>query len=255
MCRLLGIITNKPVEFEFSCKHFRPLGEDNPDGWGFGWYNKEGNVEVIKEEISTLESEIYRNVPNQMYSHLLIGHVRLATVGNICKENSHPFEFNNWIFAHNGGVDKYSLWEKLQSDYQKGLRDNCTDSEVYFRFLLQNIDEQNGDVIGGVRCGLESIKNECYSSLNFLLSDGKKLYAYREGYNLYFLERIYKDSKYNDTFKGLSRETQLLITSKMLNREKAVVVCSEKISEEPGWKEIKKGQLLVIDKNLHITFE
>lgn len=42
MCRLLGVIANKPVDLEFSFlkadKPFRELGRTNPDGWGIGWY-------------------------------------------------------------------------------------------------------------------------------------------------------------------------------------------------------------------------
>ncbi len=32
MCRLLGVIANKPVDLEFSLTRFRRFGEENPDG-------------------------------------------------------------------------------------------------------------------------------------------------------------------------------------------------------------------------------
>jgi len=258
MCRLLGVIVNKPVHFEFSCSHFKPLGARNPHGWGIGWYDKQGNGKVKKEAIRADISKNYDYICHKIHSHLIIEHVRLASCGDICTENSHPFKFNNWIFAHNGGVDKKSLLKSLKPEYHDRLfnNDKCTDSEVYFHFLLQNIDENNGDIIKGICYGLEKIQNELgHGGLNFLLSDGKRLYAYRNGNSLYFLERNHEDFNDYSLFEQLSKETQLLIRSKSLNREKAVIICSEEISDEPGWELMENGQLLIIDKNLNIQEE
>ncbi|HOK10096.1 MAG TPA: class II glutamine amidotransferase [Candidatus Hydrogenedens sp.] len=109
MCRLLGVIVNKTVEFNFSFKHFKHLGKYNQDGWGVGWYDKTGKVNLRKEGCSSVESEIYDTISTKIRSHLIIEHVRLATVGDVCDENAHPFEFKNWLFAHNGWVDHECL--------------------------------------------------------------------------------------------------------------------------------------------------
>ncbi len=252
MCRLLGVIANKVVEFEFSTKGFRELGKNNPDGWGIGWYER-GEAKIFKEACSSKESKKYESACRKIKSHLIIEHVRLASCGNICEENSHPFTFHNWIFAHNGGVKKHkSLREKLVASYGENLGEDCTDSEIYFRFLVQNI-EQIGDVEKGIRSGIQKICDECeHSGLNFLLSDRKKLYAYRNGRELFYLERNPEKLNKDEVYNTVSEETKLMIESKMLNHEKAVVVCSERISNEPGWVKMEDGQLLVIDSKLNI---
>jgi len=38
MCRLLGLVANKPVDLEFSLVKFKEFASWNPDGWGIGWY-------------------------------------------------------------------------------------------------------------------------------------------------------------------------------------------------------------------------
>lgn len=254
MCRLLGVIANKSVEFRFSFKKFKSLGERNRDGWGVGWYDNSIKANIKKEGCSTIESEIYDCLSEKVYSHLIIEHVRLATTGKICKANSHPFEFNNWIFAHNGCVNRDYLFEELEQDYRNGLIGDCTDSEVYFRFLLQSINKQGGDTVQGILCGLEKIyRIGGGRTYNFLLSDGKHLYAYRDGNDLYILKRFNVDPNDYSNFEALSKETQLLLTSKSLNREKAVVICSEDITDESNWEEIAQRELVIVDKNLNIT--
>ena len=39
----------------------------------------------------------------------MIGHVRAATVGNLRTENTHPFRYRQWLFAHTGTVDGYLI--------------------------------------------------------------------------------------------------------------------------------------------------
>lgn len=42
MCRLFGLVSNRPVEIHFSLAEsrasIRDLSYCNPDGWGIGWY-------------------------------------------------------------------------------------------------------------------------------------------------------------------------------------------------------------------------
>ncbi len=87
--------------------------------------------------------------------------------------------------------------------------------------------------------------------LNFLLSDGRSLYAFRyskynrDYYSLFWLKR---DSAEPGPLEYLSDETSALIHSKSLRGEKTVLVCSERLTEE-NWKEIKVGTLLVVSPN------
>jgi predicted glutamine amidotransferase len=97
---------------------------------------------------------------------------------------------------------------------------------------------------------LATVKSD--SGLNFLLTDGVRLFAYRNSarnagyYSLFFLER---DPRSYEP-KTLESELGVLIKSKSLRGERAVLVCSEKLTEE-DWKEIPLGRLLVISADLN----
>jgi len=276
MCRLLGVIANRSVDFHFSLKRFKEnFAKKNPDGWGIGWYDEDGSARVFKEgnPIGQDNREFYE-LMDTVCSKILIAHVRKASCGERSRENSHPFQHENWIFAHNGSVDRDLLWQKLDEAYKRKVQGQ-TDSEVYFYWILQCINEQHGNIVEGMRRavfervfdGKAIIDMEKTTGLNFVMSDGTKLYAFRyargnlERYGLYLLER---DPKEYGPTALYSKETGQLIESKSLAGEKAVLICSEElgdgenskwhgtnIKKEP-WKPIKPRNLVIVNESLEV---
>ena len=251
MCRLLGLIANKPVDLAFSLKKFEKFASRNPDGWGIGWYSQR-QANVFKEGIPANNSPNYPQMSKQVRSHIIISHVRLGTGAEPARRNSHPFIYKNWMFAHNGCVNRYHLESLLYEEYLSRIEGE-TDSELYFYWLLQNITEK-GDMIKGIKSAVdEIINNGSYSGLNFILSDGTRVYAFRysesssEYYSLYALQRV---SSKNVPFESYSKETRALLRSKSLNGEQAVLVSSEPLTIDEEWEPIKMGNLLVVEDDL-----
>jgi len=257
MCRLLGIRANKPVDLEFSLANFQRLSEQNPDGWGIGWY--EGNkLQVYREAIRALNSEHFQPLSRKARSHIFICHVRRGTCGGRWEENCHPFRWRNWLFVHNGSVPREPLWKHLRRCHRDAIEGE-TDSEVYFHWILQNIEAHEGDVVDGIRSALEIIyEANDFTGLNFLLSDGQRLYAYRDAscnldyYSLYYLKRD-PETLQQDTLR--SEELGTLIRSKRLRGEKAVLICSERLTGVEKWEPIEPGYLLIVSRNLEIEMK
>lgn len=254
MCRLFGLRANRGVDVDFSLvsgtKAFRDFGRKHPSGWGIGWY-RGTTPEVVKDPVPAHESEVLAHAATNVDSEIVVSHVRYATCGDLKRENCHPFCFNRWLFAHNGGLDRASLWERLNEEHRDAVHGE-TDSEVFFHWLLQNI-EREGDVPAGLRASLSALRE--FTGLNFLLTDGKTLYAFRDAlkrhdyYSLYFLVRDPLDGQL-ERFE--STEVGTLLHSKSLRREKAVLVCSEKLTSE-DWKPIELGRLLIVSESLATT--
>ena len=129
---------------------------------------------------------------------------------------------------------------------------------MFFYWLLQNIESAK-TTVEGIRKAIlfiERNKDDKTSSLNFILSNGKKLFALRKGfinpdyYSLYYLNR---DPKKTDISNFQSKETKLLISSKLLREEKAVIICSEKLTEDEDWILIPNHSLLIVDESLNIN--
>ncbi len=228
MCRLLGIIANKPICAKSYLEKFRnKFGKENPDGWGIGWYESE-EPRIFKDGRSILEEESrFSELSEKVKSRIIIAHVRKSTGAPPSKVNSHPFQHKNWLFAHNGRVDKDHLLSILKENFKRE-RKGETDSEVYFYWILECI-ENSKDVINGIKRAIKEVLNYNYTGLNFLLSDGKRLYAFR--YSIQSKKEYYSLWKLKRENKGV------------------VLVCSEKLTEKE-WKEINLGSLLIIEPDL-----
>ena len=243
MCRLLGIIANKPVDLEFSLARFKEKAERNPDGWGIGWYEG-GEEKIFKQGVSALSPESrFQELSRSVRSKIIICHVRKGTHGMPAERNSHPFRYGCWIFAHNGCVDRDALLLRLEERYIREISGE-TDSEVYFYWILQCIEER------GVHGIEEAVREAARGSggLNFLLSDGRELYAFRYGGSLYMLRRDPSCGELQHT----SGETGAMLKSKLLRGEKAVLICSENLTSGESWEEVRDGNLLVVDGNLNV---
>ena len=183
-------------------------------------------------------------------------HVRKGTGAVSSEQNSHPFKYKNWIFAHNGCVERKYLLPLLTDEHEEKLEGE-TDSEVYFYWLLRCIDKEQ-DTVKGIKRAIEAVVKRNYTGLNFLLSNGSNLYVFRyskysrDYYTLYNLER--NPSEYGP-IELFSKETKAIIHSKSQKGEKAVLVCSEKLTDEKceKWKEIRFGNLLIIDSKLKMN--
>ncbi len=247
MCRLLGLVANKPVNFKFSLERFREFASRNRDGWGVGWYCEKNKEPLIEKEAKEATiSEKYTSTFH-VNSCIFIAHVRYKTFGEPKVENTHPFAFKNWLFAHNGSIceqDELYLAESLVE-----LLKGDTDSEKLFLYLIQDINNESeiNQIIDSLVNRITELKKFKYSSLNFILSNGEYLIAYRDAisnldyYSLYYLKRDYD----SPAISYLSPETKALIDLKLARDEKAIIVCSEKLTRDEEWKCLSNGEMLV----------
>ena len=258
MCRLFGLYANRLVDvcfsfFESPRGSFVKLSRVNPSGWGVAWFDSEWHIYKEPRPLysSSEASEIIRR---HVRGRIIVSHVRLASIGSLKYENTHPWLYKGWAFAHNGTIrDRQALLELLREGYCDLKGD--TDSEAFFHLIVQEAIEL-GDPIEGIKSAVEKIigRGIGFSSLNFIASDGRKLYALRyaitceDYYTLYRIER----PKGGFEVKRLSKETRQLISVKLARREKAVIIASEPMSDEPCWELIPNKHLVVVDSNLNM---
>ncbi len=124
-------------------------------------------------------------------------------------DDPHPFYRDKigrtWTFQHNGGVDKTRMTNLINAADSTYLTNNppngsgipacetgVVDSELYFLFLLLKIEQNGWDVNNGIVEAVNTIiaGNE-NGGLNFILSDGFRLWVFRRGqlstHTLYYI--------------------------------------------------------------------
>ena len=108
-----------------------------------------------------------------------------------------------WLFAHDGEIPVLVLRQLIGEEdlkasppttcFENGPK-NWQDSELYFLFLLKKIEQKDGLVEEAIREGVKDLKNNLGEQqapgLNFFLSDGEKIWAYRNGSPLFLSVQI-----------------------------------------------------------------
>ena len=260
MCELFGLSSNKAVRVNFSWRGFRKRGRIHRDGWGVAWLDDRG-WHVYKEPIALYESRKAEELTKSVIrGRIIVSHVRLASVGGVRRENTHPWLYRGRVFAHNGTIhDKQKLLSLLSEEYRDFEGD--TDSEMFFHLVVQEVNSI-GDPVEGIMNAVEKIIKNCtrFSSLNFIASDGERLYALRyarRGLDYYTLYYVKRPQEYLE-LSELSKETRQLIVLKLARGEKAAIIASETMSDERYWNLLPNKHLIVLDKDLNMelkTFE
>lgn len=201
MCELFGMSSSRPFAAELPLEQFRLRGgfaADNPDGWGFAWWEA-GAPHLVKEPLPAHRSSLFAELCRKARSSLIIAHVRKANYPPVnTHDNTHPFQRSccgkSWIFAHNGLVPDVVKMEQANS------RAICqpsgeTDSEYAFCHLLSHLAthfsqhaEASDAAASFAILAATSELIAAHGKFNFLMSDGEYLIAYGHD-RLHYMER------------------------------------------------------------------
>lgn len=147
------------------------------DGWGIVGYQKHTPILLGRQPTNAMKDpkyeEAYEHLDQLRLTGSLMAHLRKASKGGRSQENTAPFIRGEWCFGHNGTIKNFDINIK---DLKGG-----TDSERFFLLMLRRIVENSTSTENAIEKTIHEIRHLCeYSSLTFLLSNGTRIYAYRE---------------------------------------------------------------------------
>jgi predicted glutamine amidotransferase len=220
MCRVFGCIAADPISVRHDLVEAdNPLirqSEEHDSGWGMAVYRHAEGEEpaCVRFPEAAHQDEAFFEATS-MRGRLFNVHVRRATMGGLSEDNTHPFCYGPYSFGHNGTILRYP---KL---LEPGVRAPAgqTDSEHFFNFLMRDFDSGHAR-----RCLREAvrtvIKRSPFSGINFLFTDGERLYAYKLGiFELHWAAR-----------------------------DGALVVASERLTRTEQWHSVHDDVLLILDR-------
>ncbi len=256
MCELFAYSSSEPTRARFSLEEFRTHGcakGPHCDGWGLAFY-QDKFAQVYRDEQPAAYSEWMAFLLNhEHYSSCVISHIRRATQGGVCLQNTQPFTRESsgarHVFAHNGNL--------------QGFKPNCvftsfepigdTDSEYAFCTLMDSIQLLGNGSAPSLEQRIEVLAEKFYSwsllgPANIIYSDAEYLYAFanrrtqRDGGmrppGLYYLTRDSVVHRHMNELVGVELEGSpkriTLIASVPLSRENwhplaenELIVCKE----------------------------
>ena len=239
----------------------------NGDGFGIGWYVPDLHNEPVTfvSVNPAWSNRNLRNLAPKTRTECLIAHVRAASVGEVSESNCHPFQYKNLLMMHNGGVENFSrikrkIREPLSDELYNWIKGQ-TDSEHLFAYLLNHLfsDQQNSVTPETVMDAFEKtfgdlkkmmieqgIREPAY--LNMLVTNGKFFVGTRyttdpteEPLTLYHSEGgryVVEDGR------------SYMVAPQ--DDDQAVLVVSEKLTEESHWTAIPPNHFVVVERNLNV---
>lgn len=175
------------------------LSHANPDGWALAhWTDAGGEPDLRRSDTQADQDPLFASSVEWMGAlepRIAMGHIRNCSSGLCDIPNPHLFrrqiEGRVWLFGHNGDISKDLLIELIEPSFLNahppeigGALEEWIDSELYFIYLLQCFSREEWQVKQGLGRAVGALRERIPGDqeyLNFVLSEGESLWAYREG--------------------------------------------------------------------------
>jgi predicted glutamine amidotransferase len=222
----------------------------NPDGTGIGYYDEDRTPRVDKQPMPAYEDRQFAEEAHELRSRTFVAHVRYASGTPVTYENTHPFSMQERLFAHNGVLGNLPALEAELGDAASMVHGQ-TDSERYFALITKQI-ERTGGVLEGIVAAVGWIAaNLPVFAINFVLTSDSELWAlrYPDVHELYVLERPAGRGR----LRHSSSPRRIRVESDDLAESRSVVVASERMDDDPGWRLLDSGELVHVRRDLAVT--
>ena len=175
---------NVPTDILFSFRGFsRRGGATGPhaDGWGIAFYEQRG-CRLFHDPSPSAHSPMAQFIQQfPIKSTNVVAHIRKASRGRVCVENTHPFHRElwgrSWVFAHNGLLRR--ITQRPVTWYRPI---GTTDSEHAFCYMLNRVRREfrSPPTVSRLARLLEKLGTDLsgLGEFNFLLCDARAMYAF-----------------------------------------------------------------------------
>ena len=260
MCRLFGLAAgpHRVAATFWLLEAPDSLAEQSrrePDGTGLGWFGEDGTPCVDKRPVPAYADPEFARRAHEVRSSTFIAHVRYASTGGLDERNTHPFEQDGRLFAHNGVVEGLDQLDEHLGD-ARSLVQGDTDSERVFALITKETRAANGDVGAGIAEAARWVAHELpLFALNIVLAADGDLWAlrYPETHDLFMLERAAGGPSGHRHLEHSSAAGRIRVRAGELAAHSAVVVATERMDDDPGWRQLEPGVLLHVAKNLTVA--
>jgi glutamine amidotransferase len=274
MGALVAVLQNDPNLLR--CQLFRldghvalDDGESAPDAYGFGHYAG-GSVLLGKRPTGAPAPLTLTELVGKVDSEALLVHARRATIGKAKDENTHPFRFRRWLFAHDGTIEGFDrVRPKLLAtlpDFLRRAIAGDTDSEhafMYFLKLLKDdarLDDHDLDANVAARALARTVRQvetwcrevgeQRPGRLDFVATNGRILVATRRGGPLHYalLEGIVPCAL--DEIEVATPESDPRVRP---HRRVKAVCLATRLRQPNGFIEVPEGAAIAVSRTLQVA--
>ena len=249
---------------------------EHPHGWGIAYYLTGQETPHRTRSINSAHTDDrFAQISEFLTSNAVVAHVRKATVGQVCLENTHPFQYKGWIFCHNGtlfGFEKVRevVHQRVHPRFLE-LMGGDTDSETLFYLVLTVLEELGVDLDSPPECFPEGLKeklgalmgwlrdlcgatgaDEREAMMNFVLTNGRLVLANRFNGGLNFSTQKRRCADF-DVCPVVDKVC--FGPRRMGVRHTHILIASDPTSADDIWEEIPNRGFLTVDNEYRIDIQ
>lgn len=164
----------------------------NGDGFGIGWYNRKRRKEpaLFRSIRPAWNDENLSYNASMIKTNCLLAHIRAATQGGVSIQNSHPFQYKEFLMMQNGGIKNFvkikrTLINRLDAEIFEWI-EGQTDTQYIFGLFATIVGELKKELnIEGEALNFDQL--EACISQTFAEIEAMKILAHIESPSLYNL--------------------------------------------------------------------
>lgn len=231
----------------------------NGDGFGVAWFAEDSHQPALFRSVSPAWSnQNLLELARVVSSSCILAHVRAATQGTVSESNCHPFRRGRLVFMHNGDIGGFDkLRRPLLARLSDGAFDDIegrTDSEHFFALIQDALAEQDDDpspvvLLDALRIALDMVRELTatfapheFTYLNAVLTDGDSAVVCRYTDD----DAARAESLYLNQGRRFVCEDGLCRMLEPGAGGGTLLLASEPLSTEPGWRMVEPNSALLI---------
>jgi predicted glutamine amidotransferase len=238
----------------------------NGDGFGIGWYVPEVNFEPVTfvSVHPAWSNRNLRNLAPKIRAECFIAHVRAASVGEVSESNCHPFQYKNLLMMHNGGVEDFAnikrkLREPLTDELYNWIKGQ-TDSEHIFAYLLNYLFKHHKTL--NAEAVIDAFENTFAALKQMMAANGITEAAYLNMVvtnGLFVVATRYVTDPKEEPLTLYHSEGSRYVVEDGITQmmapeddDQAVLVVSEKLSDDKDWTLIPPNHFVIVENTLNV---
>lgn len=248
----------------------------NGDGFGIGWYNHKRRIEpaLFRSIRPAWNDENLSYNASMIKTNCLLAHIRAATQGGVSIQNSHPFQYKEFLMMQNGGIlnfpkIKRALINRLDEEIFQWIQGQ-TDTQYIFALFATIIGELKKELNKeGEALNFDELAT-CVSQ-TFAEIEAMKILAHIESPSLYNLVltngKTLIATRYSTQPEKETRSLHIAANAECYTSKEGylsfraadpanqgVLIASEVLSDNKDfWQDVPENHLITVGEDLAVT--
>lgn len=201
----------------------------NGDGFGVGWYSGQGDPGIFHGIGPAWNNQNLRNICGHISAPIVLAHIRSTTGTAVQETNCHPFQFERWLWMHNGSIAQFHVLKReltfaVDPELYPYIQGSTDSETMFFLALTFGLRDDPPAAVARMVGFVEKVASdhgvENAMQMTVATSDGESVWSFRYSTSRHSRSLFYSTDVQtlrdmypeNPMLQGVSEETRLIVS-------------------------------------------